>query len=230
MINLSTFFKVHFNNNKISDNNLKKFTEIHLQRLAAKNGGGQYTTMITDTTTAYTNYFGKMTNEDTKFAIQQGMTFTMNNVVKSFKETVSQKEGTIRGQWGVQSAEYQEFFPLGVTEYSNGILANMELLMTRFADAATLHQAQLGAPFVNTFTGLKTSFINARQAQLLKIGEVTDAKTETSQNRDLLEIQLMKNVLNLAIEYLGNEAEGLDFFDQSFIRDNAPEVPTPPTP
>jgi len=40
----------------------------------------------------------------------------------------------------------------------------------------------------------------------------------------------MKNVLNLAIEYLGNEAEGLDFFDQSFIRDNAPEIPTPPTP
>ena len=101
------------------------------------NGGGEFTTMITDTTTAYTNYFGSITDEDTKFAVQQGLTITMNNAVENFKKAVSQKEGIVRGNFGKDSSQYQEFFPNGVTEYSQATLQNVEMLMQRFVDAAT---------------------------------------------------------------------------------------------
>jgi hypothetical protein len=37
MMNMETFFKNHFNTSKISDDNIRKFTEIHLQRTSANN-------------------------------------------------------------------------------------------------------------------------------------------------------------------------------------------------
>ena len=91
MMNMETFFKNHFDTKEISDDNIRKFTEIPLQRMAAKNAGGELTQMITDTTTAYTNYFGSMTDEDTKFALQQGLTIAVNNAVENFKKKVARE-------------------------------------------------------------------------------------------------------------------------------------------
>lgn len=220
MINMETFFKNHFNTNRISDDNMRKFTEIHLQRLAAKNGGGEFTTMITDTTTAYTNYFGSMTDEDTKFALQQGLTIAVENAVENFKKAVSQKEGLVRGNFGKDSREYQEFFPLGVTEYSKATLQNIEMLMNRFVTMATTYQVQLGAALLTEFQGYLIAFTSARTSQLLKLGEVADSKTDTSFKRDDVENELMKNVHLIGAMYVGDINTCMDFFDQSFVRDS----------
>ena len=220
MMNMETFFINHFNTTRISDDNMKKFAEVHLQRLAANNGGGAFTTMITDTTTAYTGYYGSMTDEDTKFAIQQGLTVAMNNVVETFKNAVSQKEGIVKGNFGKDSPEYQEFFPLGITEYRTATLANIELLMERFADAANTHVAVVGLAFVTEFQGYLAGFRAAREAQLFKIGEVAESKTGTSVQRDSLEDELMKNVHLVGAMFVGDVNRCMDFFDQSFIRDS----------
>ena len=167
MINLITLFKNHFDTKEISDDNMKKFAEVHLQRLTANNSGGDFTQMITDTTTAYTNYYGSITDEDTKFAVQQGLTVTMNNIMESFKNAVSQKEGLVRGNFGKDSPEYQEFSPLGVTEYRSGTLANIEVLMDRFSKAAAAHVAVLGVPFQTEFQAiLQTSGQHGRHSYL----------------------------------------------------------------
>jgi hypothetical protein len=231
MMRLETFFKNHFNTKEISDDNMRKFTEIHLQRLAAKNGGGAFSTMITDTTTAYTNYFGSMTDEDTKFAIQQGLTIAVSNAVENFKKAVSQKEGLVRGNFGKDSTVYQEFFPLGVTEYNKANLANIEMLMTRFVNAANAHVIELGIPFVTEFQGYLTAFTTARTSQLLKLGEVADSKTDTSFKRDDVENELMKNVHLIGAMYVGDINTCMDFFDQSFIRNGgSDDEEIPPTP
>ena len=221
MINMETFFKNHFNTNRISDDNLRKFTEIHLQSMAAKNGGGEFTTMITDTTNAYTNYFGSMTDEDTKFAVQQGLTIAVNNAVENFKKAVSQKEGIVRGNFGKDSPEYQEFFPLGLTEYSQATLQNIEMLMQRMVTAANAHVGVLGIPFLTEFQGYLSAYSSARGAQLQKIGEVADSKTDTSFKRDVVEIELMKNVHLIGAMYVGDLNTCMDFFDQSFVRDSS---------
>ncbi len=232
MINMETFFKNHFNTNKISDENLRKFAEIHLQRMAAKNGGGAFTTMITDTTTAYTNYFGSITDEDTKFAVQQGLTIATNTAVENFKKAVSQKEGLVRASFGKDAPQYQEFFPLVVTEYSKATLQNVEMLMNRFVTAANKYTVELGAALATEFQGYLTAYTTSRTSQLLKIGEVVDSKTDTSFKRDDVENELMKNVHLIGAMFVGDINTCMDFFDQSFVRDSSngdDEEPVPPT-
>jgi hypothetical protein len=233
MMNMETFFKNHFDTKEISDENLRKFAEIHLQRLSANNGGGDFTQMINDTTNAYTGYFGSITDEDTKFAVQQGLTIAVKNAMENFKKAVSQKEGLVRATFGKDSPQYQEFFPLGVTEYSQATLQNVEMLMNRFVTAATTHQVQLGAALVTEFQGYLTAYTTARTSQLVKIGEVVDSKTTTSVQRDTVENELMKNVHLIGAMFVGDVNRCMDFFDQSFVRDsnrNEDEEPVPPTP
>lgn len=232
MIDLKKLFKNHFDTDKISDDNLKKFAEVHLERLSANNGAAQFTTMITATTAAYTAYFGAIANEDTKFAIQQGLTVTMTNIFENFKKFVSQKEGIVRGNFSKTSAEYQEFFPQGLTEYSNATLANIETLMTRFFAAAERHNTTLGAVLQSDAENYLTDFKNARKAQLEKIGEVSAQKSTTSTTRDGIENELMRNVHLIASMFIGEVDRCMDFFDQSFIRGNGKdeeeETPTDP--
>ncbi len=134
-----------------------------------------------------------------------------------FDSLVSQKEGIVRGVFGKDSAEYLEFFPLGITEYSNSNLANVELLMSRMVNSSVKYTTQLTQAFVDQFTDIQTRFVTARASQLAKIGEVSGTKQAASARRDVLETQLMQNVLSLAKEFLGDPAMGMSFFDQSIV-------------
>lgn len=229
MINLKVFFKNHFDTKEISDDKMKKFTEDHLQRLAANNPGGIYDTLITETTSAYTNYFGLMSDEDLAHANQQAKTIVMNNIVEEFKNAVRQKEGLVRAHWNKDSPEYQNFFPYGLTEYGKANLANVLILMQRFETLSAENVATLGQPLADQFADIKSRFINAREAQLLKKGEVSGFKENTSVTRDELEIRLLKNVYVIALDHIGDELGGLVYFDQSIIRGktNKQQVPEP---
>lgn len=233
MINLKTLFTNHFNTERISDDNLRKFAEVHLERLAANNGTAQFTAMITSTTAAYTSYFGAMTNERTKSAIQQGLTIAMNNVVEGFKKFVSKKEGTIRGVFDKDTPVYQEFFPYGLTEYSNATLVTIQTLMETFVAAVERHNEELGAQMLSDAENFLNEYKAAREAQLEKIGEVKGQKVVTSTTRDVIENELMKNVYLIGSMYVGDVARCMVFFDQSIIRpdetkeeEETPEEPT----
>ena len=235
MQNLKAFFKNHFNTPQISDDKLKKFTEDHLQKLISNNASGEFDTIITDTTSAYQTYYGAISDEGARFALQQALTKAMNNTVEAFKKAVSQKEGIIRGTFGKDAPAYQEFFPFGVGEYTHAKLAEMERLIDQFLTAVNAHVAELGIPFVTEFQNYKSAYMSAREAQLLKKAEVTDLKSASTVKRDVVEVQLMKNLLTVAGMYIGKEEMCNDFFDQSIIRsgssDNGEEEePTPPTP
>ncbi len=218
MQNLNVFFKNHFNTKEISDDNVRKFTEINLQRMITNNPGGIYASLITDTTAAYNGYFGAITDEDTITAIKEGSTVAMSNAVAAFKSAASQKEGIVRGTYGVNSPTYQEFYPHGITEYTTATLENVATLMERMVNAATAHVADLGALFLALFTGLRDDFASARTAQLALIGEVSGRKDVTVSTRDIVEIQLMKNVLFIAFNNVGNLEAVNTYFDQSFLR------------
>jgi len=141
MINIETFFRNHLDTPKISDFNMRKFAEINLQRMMANNPGGIYTQLVTDTTTAYNDYYGAISDDDTKTAIKDGATVGMNDAMGAFKDSASQKEGIVRGTYGKDSPTYQEFYPHGITEYSDASLENVGVLMDRMVNAATTHQA-----------------------------------------------------------------------------------------
>ncbi len=220
MINLRTFFKIHFDTPEISDANFYKFVEDHLSRLKANNDNGTYNTMYADTLAAFDSYAAAVSKEDVQYTQQQGSTIGVDTIIAEFKENVSRSEGLINYTYGIKSPEYQEFFPMGVTEYSQANKANIEVLMMRMASKTQKYSLQLGTDIATRFANYRSNYINARRTQLENIGRVSADKTQTEVTRAILERQTMSNLLLIANEFLGNPERGLDFFDQSIVRRN----------
>ena len=228
MINLRRMFENHFDSKTLSDDKLRKFSMDHLERLRSNNKDNKYDAMISETDTAYSNYFGAIKSEDINFSEQQALTFSKDQALRTFVGGVRQKEGIVRGTWGKNSPEYQEFFPRGLVEFSRATLANVETLMSRMVMAATKYKDTLGQPFLDYFTQLQTDFVQVRGAQLQKLGSVSDSKQVTRENRRALTEQLSKNLLTLAIDFIGEPQRLNDFFDQSILRRGGRTVsPTP---
>ena len=221
MINLKTFFKIHFDTRYISDDNLKKFTQVHIFRLTANNTGGKYTSMLAVTQAAYTTYFGAISKEDIEFSDQQSKTQAVDAIIETFKKMVKKQEGLLSVKLDEGSTDYNKFFPYGMSEYTNVTKANIETLMQRFTHFAAEYEAQLGGEFLQIFETLYTTYNAVRGQQLAKISDVVKDRQETSVNRNVLEKQLMTNVLTLAIEYMGHTEMVDVFFDQSILRTNA---------
>ena len=218
MLDLSLLFKNHFGTRLISDNNIRKFSDIHLQRLIANNSGGKLDQIITETQNAYDQYFGSIKEEDQSFAVQQGLTISVYKVLNEFKRFVSSSEGLVRAQFGKKSAEYQEFIPYGLKEYWHLNLTKAESTMERFYQATEKYKTVFGDSLKNLAQSLLAEFREARQNQLNKKGEVSQKKVATGDNRRVLEIQLMKNLHYLGYLYPGDENKCEVFFDQSFLR------------
>jgi len=215
-VNFKVFFKNHFDTKEISDDTLRLFSEDELVRLA-NDTSGLYITILNDTTIAYQNFFGKIVDEATRFAIQQARTMAMDNAWNLFVSTIQRKEGTIRSEFGKDSPTYQEFFPLGLNEYNETNLGNIETLMSRFINACNNNTAQLPANFVDQFITLRNDFVAARDLQLDAISDVANLKNDTGNNRDVLEIQLMKNLLIVASNNIGHPERLKRFFNQTIL-------------
>ena len=222
MLNLNILFKNHFSSRLISDNSIRKFAEVHLQRLSANNSGGEFTQTITDTQNVFDSYFGSMNDEDQNFAVQQGLTISVTKVLNEFKQFISSSEGLVRAQFGKKSAEYQEFFPNKMKEYWHLNLANAEKVMERFYNVAGKHNNVFGDSIKNLAQTLLTEFTEARSNQLKKKGEVAEKKSSTRERRKNLELQLIKNLHYIGYLYPGNINRCNDFFDQSFLRSKTP--------
>jgi len=218
MLDLKKFAINRFHNKKISDNKLKLFTEVSLARFEKNNPAGIYDEIISDTTTAYNNYFGTIADEDIKSAVKEGSTVAVYDVLREFKKNISQQEGIVRAKFGLKSDVYQEFFPHGITEYIRANMTNAETLMNRFVSSAETHQAVVGLEFVTLFTNIKNDFISKRETQIKLFGEVQGSKAATSKNRRDLEKQLMKNLLTVALNNIGKPKAIDIYFDQTIIR------------
>ena len=218
MLDLRNYFKNHFNSVQVSDDNLRKFAEDHLQRLTSNNTGAQYTGLLSDTQTLYDDFNTLIKKEDQVFSQQQGKTITTDNVMSDFVQMVSRKEGAVRSEFGKDSAEYQEFFPNGLSEYHQVSKANAEMLMERMRNAGQSYVAQLGANFVTIFDTFLTQYISARQLQLQTIAKVGALKSDGEVAREALTIQLMRNLLIISANFIGFTDRLDDYFDQSIIK------------
>lgn len=220
MINLSTFFKNHFNTNEFSDANFHKFVEDHISRLKANNDSGVYTLMYEKTLLAFNDYGTALSQEDTQYTQQQGSTINVDTIIAAFKTYTSRAEGLINFTFGIKSAEYQDFFPLGVSEYSQATKANIEVLMRRMVVKTQKYVGKLGTEVVTQFETFHETYIETRRSQLENIGRVTANRSKTEETRIALSRQIMSNLLVIANQFLANPERGMDFFDQSIIRRN----------
>ena len=231
MINLQTYFVNNFDDPQISNDELKAFAEDHIRRLAANSAGGALDEMLTVTTAAHTDFFGDISDTDTAAAVREGLTIRVNATKDAFFARVSRREGRIRDVWGKDAAEYQEFFPQGLTQYSNADLGNAERLMNNFVAACDAHKAddELGQAFHDEFFALRKAFTDARTAQLGKKGTVSGGLSDTKTTKAALQTQLMVNLLLLAAKHVGDTGQCAVYFDQSILR-TPQSKPTPASP
>lgn len=218
MQNLQNFFKNPFNTGEISDDNMRKFAEDHQQRLTVKNSGGVYTSILTPTVPLVLAFGTAIDAEDSQTSTQQGKTILVDKHIDNFKKAVSRREGAVRSAFGTDSSQYQEFFPHGLTEYSDANKGNVFTLMTRMMNKSVDYAADLGTAIGTEFTDIRTAYEAARIAQQTAFGSVEDLRTATATARAALVEQLGLNLLFIAGKNLGHPDRLDDFMDQSIIR------------
>lgn len=215
---IKVFFKNHFINSRIGDNRFLEFVDHNIACMTQNNPGGIYSTLLSETISIRGSLRDAVNGKAVKDAFKQGATLNVYNKMRNFKKNISQKEGLIKGIYGKQSPKYQEFFPQKVKEYVHSNLKNIEILMDTFVNVCIRNQTDVGADFVTLFTNLKNEFKTARTAQLILIGEWQGKRAEAKKFRQLLELQMMKNILYIASQNAGKlKASGV-YFEQGILR------------
>lgn len=217
MIDERKFFVNHFDTHRISDENIQRYSEAHMHLLATNDPEGRYCSMLEEVTDAHAAYYGSTIDDVVKEAVKQGATRRKDEVFGRFQELVRRGEGLVRAHYGKGSAEYEEFFPYGVTEYNRATMANVGPLMARMVTAGAKHRAVLGKDFVKEFEEIQSEFTDTRREQMDTKGAVTESKADTAATRDVLEARLMQNLLLIAADNIGRPERASQFFDLSIL-------------
>ena len=232
MIDLKRFFTNPFGDRQISDDELRTFTEDHLGRLSAANTGGEFDSRLTNTTAAFNAFFGEVTDEELKVALQKSATQTMNARWSAFLAyMINRGEARVVDRTGRPSALYTQFFPRGLNEYHQATVADRQSLAERVKQLATTNAVTLGQDFVDAVTLLVDDFDTARGAQVTSKGATVDAGTDRRAVRDAMDVQLFDNLLALAQKHKGNPDAATSYFNQSLLEEpQATPPPAPPAP
>lgn len=206
-----------FGSKEISDLKLRKFTENHLRRLQKNNPCGIYNSQIIELISIYTEFFGEFEDENTRETLINGATSALETDMNAFKETVIKKEIIIRRIFGSDNPIYQEFYPYGIDEYKNATLENIEMLMTRITDTAKKYETNIGLKLTSQFINLKNEFDSTRATQFILINVITGRKNASIKSRKIIETQLIKNLLIIALNNIDNPDAVNIYFDRVFI-------------
>lgn len=232
MIKIERFFQIMFADPNISNEELRDYTEDHLAKLISHNASGpyagQFAAMIAETQPKFDAFVASISTEDSAGATREGQTLTKDAALKAFIELVRKREPRIEGIFGKPSAAYEEFFPQGLNEYGKPTQAQAVVLMDRMVAKATKYVADVGQPMVDEFTAARTAFTTARTAQVTQKGEVGEAAAQRRLARAAVELQDQKNLLTIALMFLGQPERAKDFFTESKLRDPKKHKEEPP--
>jgi hypothetical protein len=217
MIELIKYFSILFMSPKISRERLKDFTESHIARLTANNPAGVFTTILTNITTAYNSYFGDLSSESVNLAVQEGKTIAMNESRIALEKNITENEKLIAYTYRNNAPFYEEFYPLGLTEYQNADLPTLETISNRYLTVLTNHAADFPATFLGAYALVQNTFVANRAAQTTAKGNVDAERSDLATTRPALALQLTTNLLTIALHYVGDESKSDVYFDQSIL-------------
>ena len=206
-----------FEDEKLSDSNLRTFAEDHLLRLSNNNPGAIYSNLITDTTTKFTAYFGKMSSEQLQSQIKEGLTVTKKDSRNAVEAKISSLQGLIKYKFGETSDVYQSFYPQGIDFYYKAKDGDLLTLLNAYQALANTH---LNADFpadVTEYIALKTAFKEALAAQKNAFSLIDNLITGKNTDRKALTVQLTQNFLIIASNNIGNPDQFDDYFDPAYL-------------
>lgn len=218
MMDFRNYYKNPFDSNRIGDDNLRMFTQDHIQRTTANNNSGIYTAILNATTPLFNAFAKGIDDENLRATIKKGETRQAVKLLDLFIKTTARREGTVRSVFGADSPEYLMFFPKGLTEYAKPGIAKAMTLMKRMETATAQYAAQLGADIAAEFADIRAQYELLRNKQLLAFGDVERLRSITASARKALVAQLYLNLLFIASQNVGHPDRADDFMDQTIIR------------
>ncbi len=217
MIQLTRLVNDIFDDRELTDANLRTYADDHLIRLANKNPNSVYAALIADTTSRYTDYYGSMTSEATKEAISEGLTIARRYAEEEVLAKLSRQRDLIAYKFGTDSPIYQQFFPQGMDEYRRARLDDLTTILDRYMAAATVHLTPEFPLEVAEMADLVLAYNNARTAQRDAFSETENLRTGRRESRKALTLQLTRNILTLAIDFLEDPDGFDDYFDARLL-------------
>jgi len=217
MIELIRYFRILFMSENLSRERLKDFCEDHIQRLTNNNPGGIFTGILTTVTAAYNAYFGDLSSESLNQAVQEGKTVAMQESRVALEKNLSENEKLIAYTYRNNAPVYEEFYPLGMTEYLRADLTTLQTITQRYLTVLTNHAADFTPAFVTEYTTRRTTFVNNRNAQMAAMGDVAAERSDLATTRPALAHRLTENLLTIALQYLGDETKADVYFDQAIL-------------
>lgn len=214
---------------RIGDDNLSKYSSTHLERLRTNIPqttdmifgipvSTLFNTMITETETVFNDWKTSTEIKATEKAQKEGKTISVNQSFEDMKSFISVKEGVIADKFPKGSPVYEEFFPLGLSEYSRLNKKNANNIFKRFISTLEIHKDVFAPEMFTEATEKYNTLISLRQAQLQKIGKVIDEISVAGSKRYALEVQLYKNLLTLLLINAEHPEKAEIYFDESILK------------
>ena len=217
-----TLFEAFFSNlyhaSRIIDSRLQVFLRFVIVALTANNTDDAFTIVIATLTTAYTSYFGNYETKNVNIAERIGSTTGLNLVSRLFADTVRKKYSGIASVYPEGTAIYDEFFPKGMTEFSQLTRANIQTVSHRIATKTTQYKATLGGqPFADIFTELETEITSAIGTQNVGKSKVFSITGDVIISRIPVEDALMKAMFKVGDKFWPNQTACRSYFDFSLL-------------
>ncbi|MBK7149807.1 MAG: hypothetical protein IPH78_13595 [Bacteroidetes bacterium] len=217
MIDLIKYFRILFMSPQISRERLRQFAESHIQRLTVNNPGGIYGAILAAITTAYSNFAGNLVDAATLEASSKALTLAMNDAQKAVHDKIREFEPLLDYTYRANRPVYLEFYPQGLTEYDAATNAVFQTIAQRFQAAMNAHLADFPPAEAAAFNTLMTTYLSSINNELAGEGNVAGERTEIADTRLALCTQLTTNLLTIALNNVGNEAQAAVYFDQSIL-------------
>ena len=140
-----------------------------------------------------------------------------NLLMQKIKNTMSEKEGLIRGLLGdFNPAAYARFYPNGISEYTQANIMEMDLLTKRITSETTNNADKLG-------TELTAQLLSFEPAWLAAVAEVSKANKTLADNRSArtAAVNTLSYILSDLVRSVGksanDEAQYKVFFDFNLL-------------
>jgi len=217
MIELVKYFKILFLSAKISRQRLKDFAADHLTRLIANNPGAIFAILITDTTAALNAYVGNLEQESTAVSNQEGDTLGMDESKAALLLNISDNEKQVAYTYRNDNVKYKKFYPGGIMEYNDADLPTLETISGRYKGTLATNAADFTTDFVDAFNAAQQKFVDDRGTQTVSFSAVSTERGDIVSSKAKLAFQLTKNLLTIALQYLGQEEKAPVYFNQAIL-------------
>lgn len=219
MRTIENYFVTPFDYIRVGRPQTLRFFEDHNGRLIQAVAEGEpFAAQVAPTTLAFEKLRDSLGATEATFAEQQGATITVDDMIDEFKTYVVDGEITVLGKFKKTTAEYQRFYPHGLTQYSNINKGTATSLMIQYKKAASDYKGDLGNPFSDKMEDIYTRYLAVRGGQIMLKESTSAMRSEWDVNLDAMKDQAFDNILVIARANRGKPEVARRYFTQSILR------------